>query len=333
MAHRLHINEDGQASMFYTGNKPWHGLGKKLDKPATAAEAIQAAKLDYEVVKQPLIAAGDGFAAPVPDCFAVVRRDLWGKKGCPIFGIVSGSYTVLQNREAFEFFDPITGKGAAIYHTAGALGDGERIWMLARLPTDIRVVGDDIAEKYLLLSNSHDGTSSLQIKFTPIRVVCWNTLTQALSQGPTVRVAHTKDIHERLKNAEEALGIINKRFGLIEQTFQAMVGVKMNDERLKEYLGLVFPDPSNLADGKALQRTRVNRSGAAHLFEFGRGNEAPEVAGTLWAGYNGVTEYVDYRKTNQSHSQRLHSIWFGAGCHVKERAYAVAQEKIEAWKN
>jgi Domain of unknown function (DUF932) len=99
-----------------------------------------------------------------------------------------------------------------VYHTAGALGNGERVWILAKLPDDIRVIGDDIANKYLLLSNRHDGYSAVQIKFTPIRVACQNTLTMALSQGPTLRVPHTKDVHQRLRIAANMLNTIKVRY-------------------------------------------------------------------------------------------------------------------------
>ena len=136
MAHNLSIS-NGEASMFYVGEPPWHGLGKRLQSPATAAEAIKAAKLNYEVMKCPLIAVHEDAALSVRGKFAIVRKDLWGQKECPVFGIVGKDYRILQNSEAFEFFDPIAGKGAAIYHTAGALGEGERVWILAKLDSKV----------------------------------------------------------------------------------------------------------------------------------------------------------------------------------------------------
>jgi phage/plasmid-like protein (TIGR03299 family) len=148
MAHEVLI-EHGEAAMFYTGDRPWHGLG-----------------------------------------------------------IVGDRYDVLQNREAFNFFDQIAGEGRAICHTAGALGDGERIWILAKLPDDIVVAGRDRVEKFLLLSNSHDGESAVPVKFTPIRVACRNTLTQALSRGFTHTARHDRDLWGALRGVQEATGLI-----------------------------------------------------------------------------------------------------------------------------
>ena len=156
MSHNLMI-QNGEASMMYVGGVPWHGLGTALDKPATAEEAIQAARLDWTVKKLPLYASdGDNslLRLPVPDKYAVAREN-----SLDVLGVVGSSYTTVQNREAFAFFDPIVGKQAAVYHTAGALGKGERVWILAKLPDSIRVVGDDITDKFLLLTNSHDGTA------------------------------------------------------------------------------------------------------------------------------------------------------------------------------
>ena len=313
--------------MFYINEVPWHGLGTKLDKPATAQEAIQAAKLDWPVIKLPLFAGSKRIE--VPDKYAVVRKTAQTvQQSDPVLGVVGKDYTPLQNRDAFRFFDPIVGENAAIYHTAGALGMGERVWILAKLPGQIRVVGDDISEKYLLLSNSHDGKSSVQIKFTPVRVVCQNTLTIALSDGAVCRVVHHADVRSKLEQAHQMLGLINKRFDEMEETFQAMSRVKMDSNRLSEYLATVYPDSKEPEKMEVVQR---DRGWSEYFFDQGRGNREPGVAGSLWAAFNGVTEWQDHRKSRQNQNQRLISSWFGGAYQTKARAYSVAVDKMVGW--
>ena len=319
--------------MFYYGEVPWHGLGQELEKPATAAEAIQKAHLNWEVVKTPLhIAHGKEFRQ-VPDRFAIVRQDQSADPAPTVLGIVGKDYTPLQNVEAFKWFDPIVGEGAAIYHTAGALGEGERVWVLAKLPDDIRVIGDDIAEKYLLLSNSHDGSSSVQVKFTPIRVVCQNTLTMALSQGKGLRIAHTPSLPTRMAAAREALGIIRARFDEIAVAFERMAKVNVSHERLAHFVDRVFPLPADENDERARARAQHARTESARLFDEGRGNREQRVRGTLWAAYNGVTEFVDYAMPHRDGSRRLDAVWFGSGYLAKARAYRLALTCVEAWRN
>jgi len=281
----------------------------------------------------PLYAVRGRTSVPVPDTFGVVRDDLWGKEGCPVLGIVGKDYTPLQNSEAFGFFDPIVGQNAAVYHPAGVLRDGERIWLLAKLPSQIVVVGDDVADKYLLLSNSHDGRSAVQVKFTPIRVVCQNTLTLALSDGPTIRFAHTPNMQERLKQAHRLLGIVDKGFSDLATAFQAMCKSSLDVSKLNEYLAEVFPDPKDPENWKAVKRIQENRFWSRYFFEHGKGNDRSGVRGTLWAAYNGVTELIDHRRTQRTADRRLDSAWFGNGYFIKARALRVARAKLQVWTN
>jgi len=339
MSHDLHTDaKSGEAAMFYVNEPPWHGLGQELSEPATAAEAIKAAHLDWHVRKVPLYACEGLNNCRVPRRYAIVPSFAWGEPQCPVFGIVGESYEPLQNAEAFGFFDPIVGQKAAVYHTAGALGEGERIWILAKLPDDIRVIGDDITHKFLLLSNSHDGESAVQIKFTPIRVVCQNTLTMALERGPTLRVAHHRDMKTLLEHADSLLGIIRTRYQAIEQAFRAMAKSTMDSKRLETYLKTVFPDPdpNKLPAAryeKARQRVALRRRWSAELFETGAGARLPGVTGTLWAAYNGVTEMVDHRDAKLSPERRLRYAWFGTGASLKAGAFMVAEEKSKVWRN
>jgi len=328
MAHELTI-ENGKASMMYYGETPWHSLGTRLQKPATSEEAIIQAGLDWDVVKKPVYLKLDK-RFQVKDTFAMVRKDKWQNNDCDVLGVVGKNYTPVQNKDAFNFFDSIVGDKKAIYHTAGSLSGGKIIWILAKLPGYIRVINNDISEKYLLLSNSHDGSSMVQIKFTPIRVVCMNTLTVAMNKGETLKIKHCKDVKDKMRQASELLGIVNEKYDVIERSFKNMVKVQLNEKKLNEYIKSVFPDPVD-----ELQYATVdnNREMVRDLFENGLGNNLPGVKGTLWAGYNAITELVDHKITKQNKDMRTKSIWFGNGYNVKQKAFDVANEKMKLWLN
>lgn len=320
MAHELAMTR-GKARMMYCEEAPWHGLGTPLMAPATAEEAIKAARLNWDVEKHVLYVKDRGRYRAVDDHFGIVPGRGWGEEERPVLGIVGKTYAPVQNREAFSFFDELVGRKQAIYHTAGALGRGERIWILARLPGDIDVVGDDVVHRYLLLSNSHDGHGAVQVRFTPIRVVCQNTLSAALAgQGTTVRVPHQFDPRERLRQATDLLGIVSKTYTELAGHYRAMTRVSMDNEKLTNYVVTVFPEPKDPTDQSAQRRVTVDRTEVTRLFTEGRGNNQPRVRGTLWAAYNAVTEYADFRSVNTTQAHRLDSVWYGAAASIKHRA-------------
>jgi len=334
MSHGL-ATIDGKHAMFYHGEAPWHKHGTRLKNPPTSKEAIIAASLNWTVEKVPLhIKCGRKYHL-VDGKYATVRVADSHKTQSQVLGIVGKTYVPLQNVDAFGWFDSIVGQEAAIYETAGALGVGERVWILAKLPTQMRVIGDDVVDKYLLLSNSHDGSSGVQVKFTPIRVVCQNTLTMALRDGTKgIKIHHTASIKRNLQLAQVNLGLINERFKKIEATFKRMRDVSLTDERLSSYLERVFPMPPDSDDDSGRKRTEVARTQSRELFEVGLGNAVPGVKGTLWAAYNGVAEYVDHHMGRRTTSEgRLDSAWFGSGFLTKVRAYRQALDLAASWRN
>lgn len=309
--------------MMYTGEVPWHRLGTRLDEPATASEAIEAAGLDFEVELTRLVTIND---IPVQDKLAVVRED-----SHTILGVVGNTYRPVQNRECFGFLDAIVEDGSLRYHTAGALGKGERIWMLAKLPDDIRVRNsDDITEKYLLLSNSHDGSSSLRVFFTPIRVVCANTLAIAARNGRCqgVSIVHKGNLTSKIRQAQEVLGLAKRFYDDAEEQINRLARHYPSLRQLEEYFRQVYPDSP---DGEST-RTKNVRQEMLRLFEEGIGHDMPDIRHTTWTALNAVTEYVDhYRSTRgttsiERASNRLESAWFGSGARLKERAWDLAHQ-------
>ena len=319
-------------NMMYFGETPWHGLGTKVDRPATAAEAITAAGLDWEAVKAPVFAKHGRGETLVPDTFAMMRSDRMVGADAVILGMVGSQYEPIQNRDAFRFFDPIVGEGAAVYHTAGSLGQGERVWILAKLPSEIKITDQDITEKYLLLFNSHDGSGAAQVKFTPIRVVCQNTLSIALKGESLIKVAHTRGASTRMEEVHKAINFINTTYQALEDKMQRLACIELDEKRLAQYMDIVFPI-DDVRDQKKRVKMEQQRKGAIYLYANGKGNTAKGVQGTLWAAYNGITEYADHRMVagTRSQSGRVERLWFGDAARLKATAFDTAVELSEKW--
>ena len=317
MGHNLN-ETNGQVAMMYVGEVPWHKLGTKLDHPATAQEAIESAGLGFTVEKLSL--KTETLDLPVESHFATVRDDTK-----QVLGVVGSRYVPIQNREAFSTFDALVGEDEAIYHTAGALGKGERIWLLAKLPDYIRVRGNDLVEKFLLLTNSHDGSSVVRVKLTPVRVVCENTLSLALSGAEQeVHIRHTAHASDRMKEAHEILGLTNKLYQELDNIFNQMSNIRIDGRVLTDYIKKVFPDPPT--NGHSHRKNSIREK----VFELAHTGKGADLSlGTLWGAYNAVTEYVDYyRQLTADDSTRLRSIWFGSGERIKKHAFKLALDMI-----
>lgn len=321
MAHNLSQTR-GRTSMMYTGEAPWHRLGTKLKRPATAKEAITAAGLDYTVSKTAIYAGPEH--QRVPTHRAVVRDDTQD-----ILGVVGKGYQLIQNHECFQFLDNVVEGGDIRYHTAGALGAGERIWMLAKLPGDIQIEGSsDVTEQYLLLSNSHNGGSALRVFFTPIRVVCDNTLTVATRQGVKqgVYIRHSGDLNEKVEEARKVLGLASKFYDEFGEQANHLARHQPSQQQLDDYFRAIYPDPLTGENTRA----RNSRRQLWQLFEEGRGQQDKKIRYTSWAALNAVTEYVDHHRTTRGRTEeakdhsRLNSIWFGSGADLKRKAWTLA---------
>lgn len=330
MPHKIAMIE-GRPAIMFVGETPWHGLGLRLEKSPNTDTAIRAAGLNWNVVKKPVYAFDGGAFCVVPGYQATVREDRWGQHECTPFGLVGENYEVLQNRDAFAFFEPLIQSGSVTYETAGALGDGERVWMLAKVHGDIRIKGEDRIERYLLLSNGHDGRTALQIRFTPVRVVCMNTLIWALASSDNILKAHHgRGMNRRVERAEEAVKLILGRYDELATHFERLAAVSMTTEKLARYVNTVFPTPKrkpNQTDRSYEQNVAENnrlRDTSARLFIEGRGNDQAAIRGTLWAAYNGVTEVLDHYLGYRDRNHRMESLCFGDGERTKRRAFDVA---------
>jgi phage/plasmid-like protein (TIGR03299 family) len=337
MAHNLNFNSrTGKYSFFSVKEKAWHNLGQIVQEYPTSEEAIKYAGLDYEVEKSPLFTKGSGIIEnsngiemidselKVPNYFANIRTD-----NNTVLGVVGKDYHIVQNREAFSFFDSIVSGGDGIlYETSGALGNGERIFITAKLPDYIRVGnGDDITEKYIFLTTSHDGSGSITAAFTPVRIVCQNTLNASLkNMSNVVRIRHTAGAKQRLDDAHKVMGLANKLSQELESTFNHWAKIKVGDDEMKRLIQLALcPNKetlNHLQKGNFDDVSTVFKNTVDDAFAYAMISESQQMdttKGTLFGAYNAVTGYFQNVRNYKDNEAKLQSTVLGGTAQLKSQ--------------
>tara|TARA_R110000765_G_scaffold16379_1_gene46113 strand:+ start:1078 stop:2091 length:1014 start_codon:yes stop_codon:yes gene_type:complete len=327
--HQLDMTR-GKASMMSTkGIVPWHGLGTVLDEDAVdSATAIEAAGLNWSLYKNGLSTIdADGNSIKVPNKYAVVRGDT-----NDVLGIVGKNYKVFENEEAFRFFDDVVGEKLAIYETAGALKGGRIVWILAALPNEVRIGNtDDVSTPYILMTTSHDGSKSITMMPTLVRVVCNNTYTMAISQFSMltgIRIRHTSNIDAQQSIAKSRLSIVNKQVDLYSKQANILASSQISSSELAGYIAGMFPDNP---EAKNNTRTENMRDSITENFES---SEITSTDGTWWKALNAVTEFIDHSRStkgvdSQSRQEnRMQSVLMGSGASIKRNAMETALELV-----
>ena len=330
MAHGI-TKTDGMA---YAGRTPWHGLGTKVNGAMTAAEAIEAASMDWTVATHEVFAhvphadGLGGYYAKADGRMATFREDTG-----TILGIVSDRYQPVQNVECFDFFDSIVGNGDAVYHTAGTLWGGRKVWILAHLGEGARELDNgEMLESYILLDNSHDGGSALRLRMTPVEVVCANTLASATASEAAFAARHTVGIKGRVKEARDLLGL-NRVYmdAFLAQCndIAAKAFTKGDMEKLTRKLLKLDPDKS-LEEQHGVKANSGQKM--VELFSHGVGRKGQ----TRWDAYGAVTEYADFWKGGRAVesigsgdeevvNRRLSQNWFGRSQRMRNQAWDILQ--------
>ncbi|AZI55223.1 MULTISPECIES: DUF932 domain-containing protein [Epilithonimonas] len=337
MAHNINYNQrTGRYSFFSVQQKAWHGLGQIVEDYPTSEEAIKFAGLDYEVVKSPLFTKGSSLIETedgvklgsseleVSDYFANIRTD-----NNAVLGVVGKDYHIVQNCEAFSFFDSIVGSNKGIlYETAGALGKGERIFITAKLPDYIRVGnGDDITEKYIFLTTSHDGSGSITAAFTPVRIVCQNTLNASLrNMTNVVRIKHTSGAKQRIETAHKVMGLANTMSNQLEGMFNEWSKIRISDDDVKQLIQVsLCPNKKTLELLKKGDEDEVStmfKNTVEDAFAYAMMSETQQMEttkGTLFGAYNAVTGYFQNVRKYRDNESKLQSIVMGGTAQLKSQ--------------
>jgi phage/plasmid-like protein (TIGR03299 family) len=323
MAHELETLANGQTAFASARKSAWHQLGQIPDECMTAEDVMTKAWLGgWEVRKIALqgIEVTDKGVTKVdcPDKFMTVRTNpVTG--ATEYLGVVGEDYTTVQNEQIAELLNLLVDESGAHFETAGSMRKGKSVFVTMKLPKAMEIAGVDRMDLYLAATTSHDGTASLRLDATPVRIVCANTQRMAYERSLGSYVfRHAPTITAKIGEARQALGLVWKHFGVFEAEAEKMINASLTMGEFEKITAQLWPladDASDIAKNNAKQRT----SSLRYLIRDADTQKA--IKGTRWAGYQAVTEYIGHFAPATSDTVRATRALTGKGADLKARAF------------
>ena len=305
------------------GSSPW-GIGEIVSNDLTPQQMMEKAGCDWRVEKVPTYADFNG--EKIPTGMEALVRDSDNK----VLTQVGGNWEPCQNETAFEFFNEYCLEGGMEMDTAGSLKGGKMVWALAKIKESFDVLKGDQIDSYLLFSNPHEYGKSIDIRFTPIRVSCMNTLAMAL-KGTAVTGA--KINHRKVFDANHVkttLGLAHEEFEQYKELSQFLASKKFSAESLIQYYNEVFPRTYQGKNPPVVTEFKDLTSNGQKAFEVLDSQPGAQFAkGSWWQALNSVTYLTDHVMGREADS-RMTSAWFGANQNRKQSAVSKAIEFAEA---
>lgn len=317
MSHMIEM-VDGVAQMAWTGETPWHGLGKQVPADLTPEQMMKAAGLDWEVKKVP------AYATVGKKRIAVGKSALIRTSDSKLLDVVGDDWNPCQNAEAFEFFNDFIGNGDMTMETAGSIMNGKRVFAMAKVKESFELFKGDRVDANLLFSNPHMYGKTIDIQFTPVRVVCWNTLSLSLSLGSKNRVSVSHRVKFDGDSVKEMMGVAKDKLATYKEAAAYLGSKRYDEESIKEYFGRIFGSKEDKKTGE--DKNSRNARIAYDILEQQPGAEFAR--GSMWQGFNAVTFMVDH-VIGRNEDNRMNSAWFGWGRNLKVKALQTAMEMAE----
>jgi len=310
-----------------TNALPWFGSSTDVKGLTTSKEVIEKASLDWKVNKSPVFYDNKGRYSKIPKSYAILRED-----SDEVLGIVGSQYKIVQNSDAFTFFDEIVKNKKVSYESAGCV-NSNKIFIVAKLNKKIVVPGtDDVSETYIVLYTSHDGSSSVHLLPTAIRLSCVNALPGLIRSSSSDRASfrHIQSFDISSKNivesAKKQLLLLDNYFENLEDQIISMSETKITNSQAMKFFETLVPDNPN---SKSNTRTKNIREKLLENFKNSI-NIEDKIKNSTWSALNSITEYIDHQRPSRGNSPfkqsqvRTNSILLGNGAMLKRKAFKLA---------
>jgi len=310
-------------TMAYAGQSPWGDIGTQVSNDLSPQQIMEKADLNWSVDKVQTYADYQG--EKIPTGMEALVRSSDNK----ILTQVGKNWEPCQNETAFEFFNEYCLEGGMDMESAGSLKGGKMVWALAKIKESFDVVKGDQVDSYLLFSNPHEYGKSIDVRFTPIRVTCMNTLAMAIKGSAVngMKVNHRKAFDPQI--VKQTMGIAHEKFEQYKEVAQFLSKKRFTADSLIQYYNEVFPRTYKGKDEVIVNAYDDLTTNGQKAFDVLQSQPGANFAqGSWWQALNSVTYLTDHVMGREADS-RMTSSWFGANANRKAVAVSKAIEFAE----
>lgn len=256
---------------------------------ATIGCVMDEAGLDWDVTLHEVQYryGGLGSIVTVPGQYAVAR-DLT----TPL-GVVGQRYTPIQNRDAFAPLAYLEAEGFIDgYEQAGVLGDGQKVFVIARLAEEMRL--HDKHHGRILFSTSHDGSGAFSVRAMVNRLFCANQIPNLSRVGSSlgISIKHTQSAEQRIARVKHMVMAEMQWIREYEDVYSRLLDQPMTLADQRGFVDILAPVPSGPKATDRMIRAGYKKQQDIHDRINGHANR--NIAGTWAAAFQGAVEYSDY---------------------------------------
>ena len=281
---------------MFNRDVPWNQLGIDVTAATNVNEALNIAGLDWNVINNPIYDAHGN----VIEGYVANTRSNDGE----VLGIVGKRYQIVQNTEAFDFTNSLVDEGVT-FEKAGVFHHGKAVWLLAKLPQT--KILDDAFDPYVVFINSHDGTGSIKVAMTPIRIACSNALNVALKKASrSWSTRHMGNINQKLMEARHTLGLANDYMLELDTEAEKLATINFTTTQFEEVFDKVLPIDQNKDSERKIRNIVDIKEG---MFKALEAEDLRNFRGTAWGAINAVTDYIDHAAPGRMTQNYEESRW------------------------
>lgn len=256
----------------------WSGIGTDVIGASNLNDVLKRSNLDYNVKKVPVMTQ-EGIM--IPGRMATVRES-----DNHVFGIVSDTYEVCQNREAFDFVNYIQDdiKFVKAGETLGGM-----IYIIAELP-QVNVLGDSFKPN-VIFQNGHNGGISIRAAICPLRIVCQNQFNWSFKNtNNTVTIRHTSTMEGKLVEARSVLATTAEYMNALTMEAEKLASSKISEKSVYKLVDEFFPvnEEATIRSANTIQMKR-DALISAYL-----NDDNQNFRGTVWGLINAYSDYITH---------------------------------------